>query len=153
MPPLQQGSQALARNSSNPWIPSIWEVETEGMSLRFWLLCQRTQVQFSAPTWQLTPVCNSSARASDTSHRHTCRQNANAHEIKINKLLNIFKVNSYFKKDYKDITAHLLICKFVINGKIPRKTELSNTATKINLKKCLTWKKNQHSKLFSVFKN
>jgi hypothetical protein len=74
------------------------------------------------------------------SHRHTytCRQNANAHEIKINKLLNIFKVNSYFKKDYKDITAHLLICKFVINGKIPRKTELSNTATKINLKKCLT---------------
>jgi hypothetical protein len=34
--------------------------------LEHWLLFQRTQVLLSAPTWQLTTVCNSSSRESDT---------------------------------------------------------------------------------------
>jgi hypothetical protein len=46
-----------------------------------WLLFQRTWVQFPAFTWWLiTP-------RSDTAHRFTCRQNTNAHKIKINKKL------------------------------------------------------------------
>jgi hypothetical protein len=40
-------------------------------------------VQFPAPTWQLTTICHSSSRGSDTLRS---RQNTNAHKIKINKL-------------------------------------------------------------------
>ena len=39
-------------------------------------------VQFPAPTSQLTIVYHSRI-----SHRHTCRQNTEAHKIKINKLV------------------------------------------------------------------
>jgi hypothetical protein len=50
------------------------------------LLFQRIWVQFPAPTWQLITACNSIFRGSDTSHKHTHRQNTNAHDIKLNKL-------------------------------------------------------------------
>jgi hypothetical protein len=45
-----------------------------------WLLFQRTCVQFSAPTWQLATVWNSSSRASGTLTQ-TYKQDTNAHEI------------------------------------------------------------------------
>jgi hypothetical protein len=51
------------------------------MELERWLFFQWTWVQFPAPTWQLTTVCNSSSRGPDTL-RHTCIQNTNAHKIK-----------------------------------------------------------------------
>jgi N6-adenosine-specific RNA methylase IME4 len=59
------------------------------------MLFQRTQVQFPAPTWKFTVICNSSSRGSDTlTQTHTCKKNANAHKIKINP--SFFKI---FKKD------------------------------------------------------
>ena len=39
--------------------------EVNQLGLERWLF-QRTWVQFPTPTWQLTTVCNSSSRASDT---------------------------------------------------------------------------------------
>ena len=34
-------------------------------AIKNWLLFQRTQVQFLAPTWWLTTICNSSSREPD----------------------------------------------------------------------------------------
>jgi hypothetical protein len=66
------------------------------------VLFQRTQVQFPAPIKQLMAVCSSSSRGLDPtpSYRLTCRQNTNAHEIKLNK---------YFKKEKQEkAVTHVL---------------------------------------------
>lgn len=46
-----------------------------------WMLFQRTWVQFLAPTWQLTTVCNSSLRGSGTLTQISTHINTNAHKI------------------------------------------------------------------------
>lgn len=51
---------------------------------KHWLLFRRTEVQFSAPTRQLTQSVTLVPRGSYTL-RHTCRQNTNAHKVCINK--------------------------------------------------------------------
>jgi hypothetical protein len=53
-------------------------------SEEYWLLFQRTWVQFLPLVWQLTTVYTSSSRDLTPSHRRTCRQNTDALEIKIN---------------------------------------------------------------------
>lgn len=50
--------------------------------LRGW---KRTQVQFPPPTWQFTTVRNPALNDLTPSSRDKCRQNANAHKMKINK--------------------------------------------------------------------
>jgi hypothetical protein len=45
---------------------------------------QRTQVQFPAPTWQLTTVCNPCSRRSNTPTQIYMQSNTNAHKISIN---------------------------------------------------------------------
>jgi hypothetical protein len=47
------------------------------------LLFQRTWVQFPAPTWHLTTVCNFSSGNLAHSHTQSCRQNTNICKIKI----------------------------------------------------------------------
>ena len=48
---------------------------------------QRTLVQFPAPTWQVTTVSNPVPIKLAPSHRHTCKQNINAHKVNINHFL------------------------------------------------------------------
>jgi hypothetical protein len=57
------------------------------------LFFQMTGVQFPAPTWHLTTICNSSCRGSNAlfwplrtpgthmAHRYTCRQNTHTREV------------------------------------------------------------------------
>jgi hypothetical protein len=54
--------------------------------LRALLLFQRIQVQFPAPTWQLTTVFNSSSRGSGSFIQIQNMQNTNAYKIKIKHL-------------------------------------------------------------------
>jgi hypothetical protein len=46
------------------------------------MIFQRARIQFPASTWQVTTVCTSNARGFGT-FKHICRQNPNAHKIKI----------------------------------------------------------------------
>jgi hypothetical protein len=50
----------------------------------YWLFFETIRVQFLATTWQLTAAIPASGDQT-ASHSHICRQNTDAHEIKINK--------------------------------------------------------------------
>jgi hypothetical protein len=80
-------------------MPSHHQVHEKNNKLWGWrngsVLLPRPQVQFPAPTWWLTMICDSSSRGADAllwllqaagmqaEHRNTCKQNTHAHEIKL----------------------------------------------------------------------
>lgn len=50
------------------------EIEQWLSSYNHWLLIQKTRVSFSAPTWQITTICNTSSRKSKPSSGfHECQ--------------------------------------------------------------------------------
>lgn len=63
---------------------------------------QRIQVQNTAPTWQLTTVCNCRIQHP---YRHACRQNTAAQKIEINKLKKKKKVENADRKCFGSLKS------------------------------------------------